>query len=68
MITDNYIDNNYLNSIVTNLSSDIITLNEKVDCAGIFSTKYDSLFSEQAFCRPRKTDCSHSSFSAGNRS
>lgn len=38
-------DNTYLNSMVTNLSSDIITLHEKVDCAGIFSTKYDSLFS-----------------------
>lgn len=39
-------DNTYLNSIITNLSSNIITLNEKVDCVGALSTKYDSLFSE----------------------
>lgn len=39
-------DNTYLNTVITNLSSDIITLNEKVDCVGAISTKYDSLFSE----------------------
>lgn len=39
-------DTTYLNSAITNLSSDIITLNEKVECAGELHTKYDSLFSE----------------------
>lgn len=38
-------DITYLNSAITNLSSDIITLNEKVECAGELHTKYDSLFS-----------------------
>ena len=38
-------DITYFNSAITNLSSDIITFNEKVECAGELPTKYDSLFS-----------------------
>lgn len=38
-------DNTYLDSIITNLSGDITTINEKIDCVGTIHTKYDSLFS-----------------------
>ena len=37
-------DNTYLNSIVTNLSSDIIDIKEKIDC-GTTHSKINSLFS-----------------------
>lgn len=40
-------DNTYLNSMVTNLSSDIITINNKLDCVGTtIHSKFDSLFSK----------------------
>lgn len=46
MDTHNCYDNSYLNSMVTNLSSDIITINEKLDCVGTtIHSKFDSLFS-----------------------
>ena len=42
-------DNTYLNSIITNLSGDITTINEKIDCIGTTHQKYDSLFSGKAW-------------------
>ena len=47
MDTYNYCDNIYLNSIITNLSNDVISINDKIDCVGTtIHSKFDSLFSK----------------------
>lgn len=45
MNTHDSYDNSNLTSIVTNSYSNIVTINEKIDCAGTVQSKFDSLFS-----------------------